>query len=258
VAHQLNTPLAFSKNNVSIIIDQLGAFEKPIKLATKISELVRQVPGDRIVLDVTRSRDQLEEIDASAEDVNAMREMLGDVLKGIGQMSELVVHMRDFTRLDRARVSEFDVTEGLKSVVYLARSVIPSEIEIIEDYGPVPRIVCTPSQLNQIFLNLVVNASQAIEGEGRITVSTRWEGDFVRIDVADTGTGVPTEIIGRIFEPYFTTKPEGIGTGLGLNIARDIARAHGGDITVESRPGEGAVFSVFLPVEVGDELAKAA
>lgn len=258
VAHQLNTPLAFSKNNVSIIIDQLGAFEKPIKLATKISELVRRVPGDRIVLDVTRSRDQLEGIDASPEDVNAMREMLGDVLKGIGQMSELVVHMRDFTRLDRARVSEFDVTEGLKSVVYLARSVIPSEIEIIEDYGPVPRIVCTPSQLNQIFLNLVVNASQAIEGEGRITVSTRWEGDFVRIDVADTGAGVPTEIIGRIFQPYFTTKPEGIGTGLGLNIARDIARAHGGDITVESRPGEGAVFSVFLPVEVGDELAKAA
>ena len=258
VAHQLNTPLAFSKSNVSLVIDQLGAFETPVRVAGKIAALVRQVPGDRIVLDVGRCRPQLEGMAASAEDVGAMKEMLGDVLKGIGQMSELVVHMRDFTRLDRARVSEFDVNEGLKSVVYLARSVIPNAIEMIEAYGPLPQIVCTPSQLNQIFLNLIINASQAIEGEGRITVSTRREGAFVRIDVADTGTGIPPEIAERIFEPYFTTKPEGVGTGLGLNIARDIARAHGGDITVDSQPGHGAMFTVLLPIEANEAMAKAA
>jgi signal transduction histidine kinase len=248
VAHQLNTPLGFSKNNVSLAIDQLEQFETPVKVACKMSELVRNSAGDRIVLDVARARAHLEGICASAEDVVAVREMLGDVLKGIDQMSELVVHMRDFTRLDRARVSEFDVNEGLKSVVYLARSVIPNSVEVTEAYGPIPQIVCTPSQLNQIFLNLIINASQAIEGDGRITVSTREEMGFVRIDVADTGSGIDPAIVERIFEPYFTTKPEGVGTGLGLNIARDIARAHGGDITVDSAPGHGATFSVFLPI----------
>jgi len=111
--------------------------------------------------------------------------------------------------------------------------------------------MCTPSQLNQIFLNLIINASQAIEGSGKITVSTREEGEFVRVDVADTGCGIPADIRERIFEPYFTTKPEGVGTGLGLNVARDIARAHGGEITVQSVPGEGATFSVLLPREAG-------
>ena len=252
VAHQLNTPLAFSQSNVALVIDRLGDFERPLAVATKMSELVRQSREDRIVLDVARARGQLESIEATPADVGAMKEMLGDVLKGIGQMSELVVHMRDFTRLDRARVSEFDVNEGLKSVVYLAKSVIPNAIEVVEAYGEVPQIVCTPSQLNQIFLNLIINASQAIEGPGRITVSTREEAGQVRIDVADTGCGIPAAILERIFEPYFTTKPEGVGTGLGLNVARDIARAHGGEITVASTPGEGATFTVRLPLEAGE------
>lgn len=247
VAHQLNTPLAFSKSNVSLVIDRLGDFEKPVAVARKVSELVKRAPDDRIVLDVAKSRGQLESIEADPADVHAMKEMLGDVLKGVDQMSELVTHMRDFTRLDRARVSEFDLNEGLRSVVYLARSVIPNAIEVVEAYGPLPQIVCTPSQLNQIFLNLIINASQAIEGNGKITVSTREEGAFVRVDVADTGCGIPPAIQERIFEPYFTTKPEGVGTGLGLNVARDIARAHGGDISVQSVPGEGATFTVLLP-----------
>lgn len=257
VAHQLNTPLGFSRSNVGVVIDQLGQIEMPVKVASRISEAVRRTPGDRLVLDVGRARAQLESIDASPEDVTAMKEMLGDVLKGIDQMSELVVHMRDFTRLDRARVSEFDVNEGLKSVVYLAKSVIPNAIEVVEAYGPIRQIVCTPSQLNQIFLNLIINASQAIEGGGRITVSTREESGFVRVDVADTGSGIPLELHERIFEPYFTTKPEGVGTGLGLNIARDIARAHGGDIAVDSRPGHGATFTVMLPIDEGGARAAA-
>ncbi|NJD87614.1 MAG: HAMP domain-containing histidine kinase [Betaproteobacteria bacterium] len=258
VAHQLNTPLGFSKSNVSLVMDQLDQLATPVKVATRISALVRQVPGDKIVLDVGRSRGAIEAIDAAPEDVAAMKEMLGDVLRGIDQMSELVVHMRDFTRLDRARVSEFDVNGGLKSVVYLAKSVIPNSIEVVEAYGPIRQIVCTPSQLNQIFLNLIINASQAIEDRGRITVATREEAGYVRVDVADTGTGIPPEIQERIFEPYFTTKPEGVGTGLGLNVARDIARAHGGDITVDSRPGHGATFTVVLPFEAGGETRAAA
>ena len=258
VAHQLNTPLAFSQSNVALAIDRLGDFERPLAVATRMSALVKGTREDRIVLDVARSRAQLESIAAGPEDVGAMKEMLGDVLKGIGQMSELVVHMRDFTRLDRARVSEFDVNEGLKSVVYLARSVIPNAIEVVEAYGALPQIVCTPSQLNQICLNLIINASQAIEGPGRITVSTREEGGQVRIDVADTGTGIAPALLERIFEPYFTTKPEGVGTGLGLNVARDIARAHGGDITVASPPGEGATFTVRLPLEAGEPAGRPA
>jgi signal transduction histidine kinase len=248
VAHQLNTPLAFTHSNVSLVLEQLNAIEQPIRIASKLSEAVKRTPGDRIVINLASARKHVEACEVRPEDVGAMREMLVDVLQGIDQMSELVMHMRNFTRLDRAKLAEFDINKGLKAVAYIARSVIPTRIRVVEDYGALPALLCNASQLNQVFLNLISNASQAIKGTGTITVRSALEGDRVRVDVQDDGAGIAPEVLPRVFDDYFTTKPEGEGMGLGLTIARNIVRGHGGEIEVKSRLGTGTTFSVFLPL----------
>lgn len=227
VSHQLNTPLAFSRSNVSLVIDRLKALDTPLKLAA---------PGDGVTL----------------------REMLSDVLHGLDRMSQLVTHIREFTRLDRAEVCEADLNRSLQSVLYMARAVIPSRITIVEQYGELPPVLCSPSQLNQVFLNLVTNAAQSIEGAGTIVVRTARDGDKVCVEVSDNGCGIPPEVLPRIFEQYFTTRPEGKGTGLGLTIALDVVRAHGGEIRVAPRQGKGSTFTVVLPVRGAAALGKAA
>ncbi len=256
VAHQLNTPLAFSRSNVSLVLEQIKAIDTPVRVASKVSEIAKRTQGGRVVLDLSRARAQLEAIQTRPEDIGAMQEMLNDVLQGLEQMSELVVHMRDFTRLDRANVADFDVNRGLRSVVYIAKSVIPNRIRVLEEYGDVPEVRCSPSQLNQVFLNLITNAAQAIEGDGTIAVRSRVAGDRVSVEIADSGPGIAPEVLPHIFDSYFTTKAAGEGTGLGLAIALDIVRGHGGDIEVATKIGAGSSFTVWLPLS--QPLAKAA
>ncbi|MHB1121368.1 MAG: sensor histidine kinase [Ramlibacter sp.] len=133
-------------------------------------------------------------------------------------------------------------------MAYIARSAIPNRVKVVEEYGELPLVECNPSQLNQVFLNLINNAAQAIPGDGTVTVRSLVEGERVRIDVSDTGSGIPAEVQPRIFDTYFTTKPAGEGTGLGLPIVKSIVDEHGGEIRFTTRQGEGTTFSVFLPV----------
>jgi two-component system NtrC family sensor kinase len=250
VAHQLNTPLAFSHNNVTMAVDALRRYERPLKLAGRFSTLLKSANSDRVTLDVSKTRSQVADIDEQELDVAMPIEMLGDTLQGIAQMRELVDNLRDFTRLDRSKSAAVDVNKGLRSVVYMARSVIPTRICIVERLAELPALVCNVSQLNQVFLNLINNAAQAIPGDGTITVQSAVEGGQVRVDIIDTGTGIAPEVLPHVFDDYFTTKPAGEGTGLGLPIARSIAREHGGDISVATAPGAGSTFTVWLPLPV--------
>lgn len=251
VAHQLNTPLAFSHNNVSMVIDVLNSFDAPLKVAGKLARLVKGTDADSVNLNIAKSRAQIAEIDEDNLDVEMPVEMLGDTLRGIEQMRELVENLRDFTRLDRSKTAEFDVNKGLHNVVYIARSVIPTHIEVVEEYGELPKIECNASQLNQVFLNLINNAAQAITSEqGLVTVRSMVEGDRIRIDVTDTGTGIAPDVLPHIFDNYYTTKVATEGTGLGLPIARSIVQEHGGDIEVSTELGKGSTFTVFLPVKL--------
>lgn len=220
VSHQLNTPIAFSHNNVRLAIATLEELGQPLPTA----------------------RETLGEI----------RHMLTDVLGGLEQMRELVENLRVFTRLDRSKVVNTDLNETLKTVIYIARSSIPAGIEIVEQWGEIPTITCNPSQLNQVFLNLITNAAQAIPEKGEIAVRTRRAGEQVVVEVSDNGAGIPEHILPHIFDTYFTTKPKGEGTGLGLAIARDIVHNHGGNIAVTSSAGQGTHFTVTLPIKVPD------
>jgi signal transduction histidine kinase len=262
VAHQLNTPLAFSHNNVSMALESLKDLEVPLTLANKISDQLRHADSGRLWIDVRQAKTTLSAYDPANTDIEMLSHMLGDTLQGIDQMKELVENLRDFTRLDRAKLTDFDINKGLHNVVYIAKSVIPTRVRVTEDYEQLPTLRCNPSQLNQVFLNLINNAAQAIAGDGTITVKSSLEGDRVRIDVMDTGGGIPPDVLPRIFDDYFTTKPRGEGTGLGLPIAKTIVEEHGGDLTVASKVGVGSTFTVRLPISTATataaELQKAA
>lgn len=256
VAHQLNTPLAFSRSNISMVQDALKGYEMPLKVAQAFARAAGKVQGDTVTVNIAASRDKLEQIaEDGVDDVNVLSQMLGDTLQGIDQMHELVENLRDFTRLDRAKIAQFDLNKGLHTVAYIARSAIPNRVKVVEEYGELPLVECNPSQLNQVFLNLINNAAQAIPGDGTVTVRSALEGERVRIDVSDTGSGIPAEVQPRIFETYFTTKPPGEGTGLGLPIVKSIVDEHGGEISFTTSQGKGTTFSVFLPVVLPEPAA---
>lgn len=256
VAHQLNTPLAFSRSNISMVQEALKGYELPLKVAQAFARAAGKVQGDTVTVNIAATRDKLARIaEDGVDDVGELAQMLVDTLQGIDQMHELVENLRDFTRLDRAKIAQFDLNKGLHTVAYIARSAIPNRVKVVEEYGELPLVECNPSQLNQVFLNLINNAAQAIPGDGTVTVRSFVEGGRVRIDVSDTGSGIPAEVQPRIFETYFTTKPAGEGTGLGLPIVKSIVDEHGGEIKFSTRQGEGTTFSVFLPVVLPEPAA---
>jgi two-component system NtrC family sensor kinase len=179
-----------------------------------------------------------------------------DGLHGIDQIVELVKNLRNFSRLDRSRVASFNVNEGVLATLIIAKPAL-RKIDVERHLGDVPSITCSPSQVNQVLLNLITNAAQAMDKpRGRITVTTRPAGaTAVAIDVEDNGKGIPAESLPKIFDPFFTTKEVGKGTGLGLSIAYKIVSQHGGHIDVRSTVAEGTTVTVTLPCEPPAELA---
>ncbi|BAL26583.1 sensor histidine kinase [Azoarcus sp. KH32C] len=258
VAHQLNTPLAFSQNNILMVKDALQGMELPMKVVGRLSTILEGVEGDRVTLKVAQLKERLEKLRDGNVEVSMLQAMLHDVLQGIEQMTELVVNLRDFTRLDRAAIADANLNGSLHTVTYIARTVLPKHVELVEELGDIPPVECNPSQLNQVFLNLINNAAQAIDGRGTVTVRSEATKDGVRIEVEDTGRGIPDDVLPHIFDLYYTTKPAGEGTGLGLAIARDIVTRHGGDISVRTQPGAGTTFTVTLPLRQAPALAMAA
>jgi signal transduction histidine kinase len=164
------------------------------------------------------------------------------------RVAEIVKGLRRFSRLDEAEHQQADLHEGLDSTLALLQHQLKNRIEVVKDYGDIPEIDCYPNQINQVFMNVLVNAAQVIEGQGRITIVTRRDGDCVTVSISDTGRGIAPEHMDRLFDPGFTTKGLGVGTGLGLSISYRIVQAHRGTIAVASEPGKGATFTIRLPI----------
>jgi two-component system NtrC family sensor kinase len=160
----------------------------------------------------------------------------------------IVQNLKSFSRVDEAQSVWVDLNDCLESTINIAWNELKYKTTLNRDYGKLPEVKCHPQQLNQVFLNILVNAAHAIETQGEITVSSRQEGEAVAIAISDTGCGIPEEIKSRIFEPFFTTKAVGKGTGLGLSISYDIVKKHGGEIEVASSPA-GTTFTIRLPIE---------
>ena len=167
----------------------------------------------------------------------------------------IVRSLKSFARLEEPECRKADIHEEIGSALTLVHHELKNRIEVERDYGELPAVECFPNHLNQVFMNLLVNASQAIEGKGRIRITTRVEDDRVRIAFQDSGIGIRPENLDKIFEPGFTTKSAGDGTGLGLSICYKIIHAHHGDIAVESELGEGTTFTITLPVHAPGTIA---
>ncbi|HVT37401.1 MAG TPA: ATP-binding protein, partial [Nevskiaceae bacterium] len=175
--------------------------------------------------------------------------LLDDTLFGVDQIKELVINLKNFSRLDQARNAEASLNDCLEQTLTIASSVLKNRVEIVRSYGDIPRIMCAPSQINQVLLNVMTNAAQAIEHDhGQLLLETSCDGDFVQVGIQDNGKGIAPENLKKIFDPFFTTKPVGQGTGLGLSISFQIIESHGGTISVSSEVGKGTRFVISLPV----------
>ncbi|MBK8508292.1 MAG: GHKL domain-containing protein [Candidatus Competibacteraceae bacterium] len=249
VAHEINTPLAYCHSNIDLVKEQLpeiiGLFKEfanfPSLLDAPAAEQQNLKEGIATIQDAILTFER----EGSFDEINLLLE---GSLSGLDQISDMVKSLKDFSRLDQHKVENFDLNRGLDSVLVIANNVLKNKVELIKEYGQLPKISCSPSQLNQVFLNLIVNASQAIENSGIIRLRTLADHHFVNVIVEDNGKGIPEDILPRIFDPFFTTKEIGKGTGLGLSIAYKIVQQHGGKITVHSEVNKGTQFTVSIPI----------
>ena len=173
------------------------------------------------------------------------------IATGSERVAGIVRSLRNFARHDDGEMEDVDLHQGLEDSLRLIQHETKTRIEVVKNYGELPLVPCFPGRLNQVFLNILNNAQQAIEGTGRITVTTSTTGDVVRVAIADSGVGIEPERIGEIFDAGYTTKEVGMGTGLGLSICHQIMQDHNGRIEVESTPGQGSTFTIVLPLQAG-------
>jgi len=229
VAHEINTPIGAisSMHDTSV-----RAFDKLKKRM------------DKILDEKTRQNQELLKPVQIIDDANRV------ISTGSERVAEIVRRLRSFARLDEAELQEADIHEGLEDTLMLVYHELKQRIEIVKDFAEIPLINCFPRQLNQVFLNVLMNASQAIKGKGTITISTKRLNGTIHISITDTGTGIDEKNLNRIFDPGFTTKGVGVGTGLGLSICYKIIEAHKGKIWATNNPNGGATFTIEIPIDL--------
>ncbi len=251
IAHEINTPLAYVKGTLDVMKEHLSKVHDLANSSHLFATSLRDKNADKNELntqylqvatlshDVVKNK-RFEELDS----------MLSDGTHGIGQISEIVINLRNFSRLDRASVANFDVRKGLDSTLLLARNLLKHRVTVQTEYLDVPDIMCSPSQINQVFLNIITNAAHAMGEQGTLILRTeRHDEKMIRIEIQDDGGGIPSSVLPKIFDPFFTTKPIGEGTGMGLSISYKIIEAHGGKILVDTEKDIGTTFSILLPIQ---------
>ena len=254
IAHEINNPVNF-------IGASARGLRKMLRHIENVLEQYGQINPDNAVEELERINQFKQELEFD-DLLDGLEELTANIHSGAERTAEIVKGLRTFSRLDEVEKKLADIHENLDSTLALLRNQYKGTITIRKDYGDIPPIMCYPGKLNQVFMNILVNAIDAIkrkEGpsaaeEIRIKTSLVDKEDkrFVTIEFIDTGPGIPEQIQNRIFEPFFTTKDVGEGTGLGLSISLGIIESHGGTIKVESTPGKGANFRICLPLQQGE------
>jgi signal transduction histidine kinase len=238
VAHELNNPIGFVYSNVTTLED----FVRRLRAMLEAYRAAPLAEGDRARLQA--------EWDARKVDyaLKYLDSMIQGIREGAERARKIVRDLRVFARTQDDVWQSVDIHEEIESSLTLLNHLLKDRVSVHRKYGELPDVECIRSQMDQVFLNLLANAAQAIPGPGAITIETRRDGPTAVIGIADTGPGIPPEIMGRLFDPFFTTKPVGEGTGLGLSISYEIVKKHGGEIRAESPPDGGAIFTVRIPL----------
>lgn len=238
VAHEINNPIGFVNSN-------LGTLKTYIEHLMQLVDAYEAVAngGDPALLEEARRKADL---DFLREDLPSL---VHESHEGLGRVTRIVQDLKDFSHVDQAELQEADLNAGLESTLNVVWNELKYKADVVRELKDIPLVLCVPAQINQVFMNLLVNAAQAIDTRGRITVRSGERDGFVWFEIEDTGKGMTEEVRRRIFEPFYTTKPVGKGTGLGLSISYDIVvKKHGGFLEVSSQPDVGTTFRLGLPI----------
>jgi signal transduction histidine kinase len=250
LAHEINTPLGYVKNNIEMMIGNQQTINDAVEQYRKLLDMLVNGVEDGLEQTVTDLANLSTELEKNTV-LEDSKTMLSQALVGTERIQELIKNLREFSRLDEADLAKIDLNSALDATLVIANNVIKNKAVVKKDYQPNLMAECYPAQYNQVILNLMTNAAQAIEGQGTITIRTYKEPgnpDMAVVKISDTGKGIARENLSKIFEPFFTTKKIGEGTGLGLSISYKIIEKHGGSIKVESEVGRGTDFFVRIPV----------
>ena len=243
IAHEINNPLSYVNSNLHSL---RGTLHDLFASYEQLEGVIRSKAAG-FDPDIKALRQQ-SNIDFMVEDLD---DLLYSSLDGLNRVKKIVEALRTFSRLDEAEIKSANLEENIRSTLMIAQGELQGRVEVILELADLPEIVCYPAELNQVFLNIIINAAQSIPDRGTLTIRGREEGEQVVLQFSDTGTGMTPEVIQQIFNPFFTTKPVGVGMGLGLAISyKIITDRHHGTIEVESTPGVGSTFILTLPKDV--------
>ena len=241
VAHEINNPINFVSANIKPLKEDLNDI---LECINRYEEVIKENKLEGMFSKVHQFK-RNSDINFSMQEV---QDLLRVIEEGASRTTEIVKGLRNFSRLDQNVVKKADMNEGIESTLTLLHSVYKDRVEIEKDFGKLPEVDCLPGQINQVLMNILSNALQAIPEQGKIFIKTWQENETVKISIRDTGSGMSEAIRQKIFDPFFTTKDVGKGTGLGLSISYGIIEKHNGKIEVQSEPGKGTTFIITLPV----------
>jgi len=257
IAHEINNPTGFISSNLAT----LHGYQKDIApLLDEYRKLVQELKGANPGIESKLSSDKrIERILEMEKEIDIdfllddIPKLVSECIEGTKRIKQIVLDLKDFAHPGESELKYSDINKNMDSTLNVVWNEIKYKAAIKKDYGDLPLVKCYPQQLNQVFMNILVNAAQAINKGGMIAITSRAENGYVRVTISDTGCGIPPENTPKIFDPFFTTKEVGKGTGLGLNVAYNIIKKHNGSIDVKSRMGEGTAFVISIPIDGIDE-----
>ena len=256
VAHEINNPTGFVSSNLTTLSNYQGDINGLIKEYRKlITDLKDAIAKEDLPSSIAEQIGQIINLETEV-DINFIQNDILDLIKdckeGTERIKKIVLDLKDFAHPGEDKIQETDINKGIETTLNVVWNELKYKATVTKEYGSIPFVKCYPQKLNQVFMNILVNAAQAMKEQGEINVSTQANDDHVEIRISDTGAGIPEENLAKIFDPFFTTKEVGKGTGLGLNVAYNIVQKHKGTIDVESEVGKGTTFRIRIPVKESD------
>ncbi|MBN1841794.1 MAG: response regulator [Deltaproteobacteria bacterium] len=251
VAHEINNPTGFVSSNLKTLSDYQHDISGLLKEYRKlIMELKDTISKDVMPPSIAERVEGIVNLETEVDVdfiLNDIQDLIDECKEGTERIKKIVIDLKDFAHPGEDKVQETDINKGIESTLNVVWNELKYKAKVTKEYGDLPIVRCYPQQLNQVFMNLLVNAAQAMEDQGKIKISTRGYDGSVEVKISDTGMGIPEENIPKVFNPFFTTKDVGKGTGLGLNVAYNIIEKHKGTIDVESAVGKGTTFTIRIP-----------
>ena len=243
IAHEINNPIGFVSSNLNTLSDYMNDLFAALDTC---GVLIAADPTPSDAIEQLRALKKEKDIDFLRRDIP---QLIAESREGLARVKSIIQDLKNFSHTDENKWEWSDLHHGLNSTLNIIWNELKYHCSVHKHYGELPPVYCLPSQLNQVFMNLLINAAHAIKEKGDITIRTGLGGEDVWVEIADSGEGIPPDKLNRIFEPFFTTKPVGKGTGLGLSISQNIVKKHQGRIEVQSQVGQGTRFRIILPIQ---------